>query len=126
MKKLATIGNVSGGGNKWVAFKDWTQELQGAGRDPAGVYPVTHLLAPNRYPQGGLVFWDEVLDKGVKRTVQPQDWNALLGALEATLGRPIKGKALWVEITEEGEINLLVDDSATAIYIPTTWGWEMA
>ena len=126
MKKLVSVGNVGGEARKWMAFKEWLETLKGEGRDPAGVYPITHLFLPNKYPQATIIFWDEGLDQGVKRSVQPPEWNAILAAIEATLGKAFKGKALWLEVTESGEVNVLLDESPQAVYVPTSYGWEMA
>jgi hypothetical protein len=126
MKKLVSVGNISGEGRKWMAFREWLEVLRGGEQSPAGVYPITHLLLPNKYPQATIIFWDEKLDQGVKRSVQPPEWNAILAACEATPGRAFKGKALWLEIGEEGEVNILLDESPQAVYIPTSYGWEMA
>jgi hypothetical protein len=126
MKRLVNVGNVSGEAKRFLTFKEWLEGLKGERREPAGVYPITHLFLPNRYPQATVVFWDEKLDQGVKRSVQPPEWNAILAALEATPGKVFKGKALWLEISEEGEVNILLDESPSAVYVPTSYGWEMA
>jgi len=125
MKKLVSVGKVGGEGNKWKPFREWLEEVKASGGSPAGVYPITHLLLPNRYPQATVVFWLEGEDVGVKRSVQPQQWNAVLQALGTAPGKAIKGVALWLEITDSGEVNILLDDSPTAVYAPTSYGWEM-
>jgi len=126
MKKLVTVGNVSNEIRKWLSFKEWLEALKGEGREPADTYPITHLFLPNKYPQATLVFWDEKMERGVKRSVQPAEWNSILASVGAAPGKAFKGHALWLEISESGEVSILLDESPQAIYIPTSYGWEVA
>ena len=126
MRKVVSVGKVSGEGRRqWRPFRDWLEEVKANGGNPAGVYPITHLLLPNRYPQATVVFWVDGEDVGVKRSVQPQEWNAILQAMGAIPGKPIKGFSLWLEISENGEVNVLLDDNTNTVYVPTSYGWEM-
>lgn len=120
MKALVqgTIGN----GGKWLTWKEWLEEFRAAGKKEfQGI--ITHVYPPQKFPTATVVFWDDEKDIGVKKTLSPQQWQALSSLF--TPGKVLKGIRLFFLLNGD-EFQIMADEAPDALYVPSGTGWELA
>lgn len=127
MEKLAS-GKLGGAG--WTRWSDWLEGLKAKGVDlkgVLGVYLITHVFPPNRYPQATLVFHvpgtNGEEEAFVKKSIPPQVWSSLAPLFPE--GKAAKGFQLYISFAE-GEYEILKEPTPDGVYAPRqSGGWEL-